>query len=124
MTTTATCHVQENTTAGTLFVAFELSEKTWKLGFTTGHGQKPRERTVPARHQERVLEEIAHAKRRLGLPDTAPVISCYEAGREGFWLHGFYRRTGSRTRWWIPLPSRSTVAVVEPRAMGWTCASC
>jgi transposase len=23
----------------------------------------------------------------LGLPETAPVVSCYEAGREGFWLH-------------------------------------
>ena len=87
MTSPAPCHVPESTTAGTLFVAFELSEKTWKLGFTTGPGQKPRERTVPARQQERVLEEIAHAKRRLRLPDTAPVVSCYEAGREGFWLH-------------------------------------
>src|SRR5262252_7745061 len=87
MTTPATCQVPESTTAGTLFVAFELSEKTWKLGFITGHGQKPRERTVPARQQERVLDEIAHAKRRLGLPNTALVVSCYEAGREGFWLH-------------------------------------
>src|SRR6266567_1311553 len=92
MTTTATCHMQENTTAGTLFVAFELSGKTWKLGFTTGHGQQPR--TVTARHQERVLEEIAHAKRRLGLPDTAPVVSCYEAGREGFWLHRYLQAHG------------------------------
>src|SRR5712691_9259873 len=94
MTTPATGHVPESTTAGTLFVAFELSEKTWKLGFTTGHGQKPRERTVTARHQEHVLEEIAHAKRRLGLPDTAPVVSCYEAGREGFWLHRFLQGHG------------------------------
>ena len=94
MTTPATCNVPESTTAGTLFVAFELSEKTWKLGFTTGHGQKPRERTVTARHQERVLEEIAHAKRRLGLPDTAPVVSCDEAGREGFWLHRFLQGHG------------------------------
>ena len=76
MTTPATCQVPESTTAGTLFVAFELSEKTWKLGFTTGHGQKPRERTVPARQQERVLDDIAHAQRRLGLPNTAPVVSC------------------------------------------------
>jgi transposase len=87
MNTPAPRTVPESTTAGTLFVAFELSEKTWKLGCTTGHGQKPRERTVPARQQERVLEEIAHAKRRLGLPDTASVVSCYEAGREGFGLH-------------------------------------
>src|SRR5215831_20608152 len=94
MTTPATRNVQESTTAGILFVAFELSEKTWKLGFTTGHGQKPRERTVTARQQERVLEEIAQAKRRLGLPEEAPVVSCYEAGREGFWLHRFLQGHG------------------------------
>jgi transposase len=89
MTTPVTGKTQHTTTEGTLFVAFELSEKTWKLGFTTGHGQKPRERNVPARHQERILDEIAQAKRRLGLPETAPVVSCYEAGRDGFWLHRF-----------------------------------
>ena len=87
MTTAATHHESEHTPEATLFVAFELSEKTWKLGFTTGHGQKPRERTVSARQQERVRDEIAQAKRRLGLPASAAVVSCYEAGREGFWLH-------------------------------------
>src|SRR5262245_21107391 len=94
MTTPATRNVQESMTEGTLFVAFELSEKTWTLGFTTGHGQKPRERTVPARQQERVLDESAHAKRRLGLPASAAVVSCYEAGREGFWLHRFLQAQG------------------------------
>jgi transposase len=89
MTTTATHPEYGNTAAGILFMAFELSDKTWKLGFTTGPGQKPRERNVAARNQERVLEEIASAKRRLGLPETAPVVSCYEAGRDGFWLHRF-----------------------------------
>jgi transposase len=89
MTTPVTRDVQESMTEGTLFVAFELSEKTWKLGFTTGHGQKPRERTVTARQQELVLDEIAQAKRRMGLPASAAVVSCYEAGREGFWLHRF-----------------------------------
>src|SRR6267143_2163239 len=94
MTTAATHYEQRNPTEATLFLAFELSEKTWKLGFTTGHGQKPRERTVTARQQERVLDEIAQAKRRLGLPETAPVVSCYEAGREGFWLHRFLQAQG------------------------------
>src|SRR5262249_55482513 len=36
----------------------------------------------------------AQAKRRFGLPDTAPVVSCYEAGREGFWLHRFLQGHG------------------------------
>src|SRR5215831_20005219 len=92
--TTATHKKHDTTTERVLFVAFELSEKTWKLGFTTGHGQKPRERTVTARQQARVLDEIAQAKRRFGLPDTAPVVSCYEAGREGFWLHRFLQAQG------------------------------
>src|SRR6201982_1599253 len=94
MTTAATHHEQRNTTEATLFVAFELSEKTWKLGFTTGHGQKPRERTVTARQHEHVLDAIAHAKRRMGLPERAAVVSCYEAGREGFWLHRFLQGHG------------------------------
>jgi transposase len=49
---------------------------------------------MPARDHERVLDEIAQAKRRLGLPETAPVVSCDEAGREGFWLHRFLRAQG------------------------------
>src|SRR3989475_10278817 len=97
MTTKATRNTQAKTSEGPLFMAFELSEKTWKLGFTTGPGQKPRERNVTARYQERVLDEIAQAKRRLGLPETAPVVSCYEAGREGFWLHRFLQGHGITT---------------------------
>jgi hypothetical protein len=94
MTTAATHHEQSTPAEATLFVAFALSEKTWKLGFTTGHGQKPRERSMPARDHARVLDEIAQAKLRLGLPATAPVVSCDEAGRAGFWLHRFLLAQG------------------------------
>jgi transposase len=94
MMTTATYNVHDTTTERVLFVAFELSEKTWKLGFTTGHGQKPRERSIAACNQARLLQEGAQAKKRFGLPDTAPVVSCYEAGREGFWLHRFLQAHG------------------------------
>lgn len=74
-------------TAPTLLLAFELSERTWKLGFTVGLGQQPRVRQIPARATERMTQEIARAKSRFGLPADAPVVSCYEAGRDGFWLH-------------------------------------
>src|SRR5437870_13776189 len=70
-----------------LVLAFELGERTWKLRFTTGLGQRPRMRQIPARATDRVLEEIARAKVQFRLPTHAPVMSCYEAGREGFWLH-------------------------------------
>src|ERR671925_828970 len=92
--TTATHNKHDTTTERVLFMAFELSEKTWKLGFTTGHGQKPRERSIAAGNQAHVLHEVAQAKKRFGLPDTAPVVSCYEAGREGFWLHRFLQAQG------------------------------
>jgi transposase len=71
----------------TLLLAFELSERVWKLGFTTGLGQRPRLRHIPARATDRILEEIARAKVRFRLPTTTPILSCYEAGREAFWLH-------------------------------------
>jgi len=62
---------------------------TWKLGLTTGAAQRPRERPVPAGDCQTVLEEIRRAKSRFGLPAEARVVSCYAAGRDGFWLHRF-----------------------------------
>lgn len=70
-----------------LFVSFELGESSWKLAFTTGMGQRPRERTISARDRVAVRRDIERAKQRFGLSADAPVKSCYEAGREGFWLH-------------------------------------
>ena len=70
-----------------LYLAFELSEKQWKLGFTVGLGQSPRVRDIPARDIKNLQKEIKMAKARFKLPDTTVVISCYEAGRDGFWLH-------------------------------------
>lgn len=85
MTTTRT--VQGNTIGSVLHMAFELSQHQWKLAFTTGLAQAPRSVNVVARNLEAVRREIARAKERFGLPADAPVVSCYEAGREGFWLH-------------------------------------
>jgi transposase len=70
-----------------LLLAFELGERTWKLGFSTGLGQRPRVCTIPAGAVDRVLEHIDRAKKKVKLPTETPVFSCYEAGRDGFWLH-------------------------------------
>ena len=72
-----------------LYLALELSNRSWKLAFSTGHGQKPRFRNIPARDLDALTREIALARTRFGFPDTVPVISCYEAGRDGFWIHRF-----------------------------------
>jgi transposase len=73
----------------TLHVAFELGNSQWKLGFTTGLAQQARVRTVAARDRQAVLDEVANAKKRFGLAVDAHAVSCYEAGRDGFWLHRF-----------------------------------
>ena len=78
---------QDTLSQPTLFLAFELGQNTWKLGFTIGMAQQPRERTIPAGALETLQQEIARAKQRFGLPEDARVVSCYEAGRDGFWLH-------------------------------------
>jgi transposase len=90
-----TPHCEFPITAPTaLFLAFELSNKNWKLGFTVGLGQKPRQRTIPARDFDQLLAEIGAAKRRFQLPEDVPVFSCYEAGRDGFYLHRFLDQAG------------------------------
>ena len=88
MTTTAATRADQFTaSAPVLHLAFELGQAKWKLGFTTGLGQRPRERTMAARDLPVLAQEIQRAQERFGLAADAPVVSCYEAGREGFWLH-------------------------------------
>jgi len=49
MATSTTSRIEQNTLPQpTLYLAFELGQTTWKLGFTIGVAQQPRERTIPA----------------------------------------------------------------------------
>ena len=73
----------------TLCVSFELGEGTWKLSFTSGFGEKVFRRGVRSRDQQAVVRELESMKERLGLAADCRVVSCYEAGRDGFWLHRF-----------------------------------
>lgn len=70
-----------------LYMALELGWSKWVLGFAQERGEKPRQRTVAARDLGSLQREIDLARTRLGLPANCRVISCYEAGRDGFWLH-------------------------------------
>jgi transposase len=82
------------TVGGRLLMSMELGRQQWTLGFTTGIGQRPRRRTFSTAGWDRVPEEIAAAKTRFRLPADAPVISCYEAGRDGFWVHRYLTSLG------------------------------
>jgi hypothetical protein len=90
MTTRAKTHLSPETTGTpTLLVACEWGVRTWRLGFTTGVAPRPRERQVPAGAVHAVLVERDRAKQRFDLPEHTRVVSCYEAGWDGFWLHRF-----------------------------------
>lgn len=70
-----------------LFLAFELGASKWVLGFSTGLGQKARKRIMDAGALDVLAQEIKAAKKKFGLSEKAVVKSCYESGRDGFWLH-------------------------------------
>jgi transposase len=86
----------ECSAARTLYVAFELSGKTWRLAVTTDRGERSRHYSVASRDLGAVYERLARARTLWGLPAATPVVSCYEAGREGFWLHRAVTARGLR----------------------------
>ncbi len=84
---TATCTNSIPLGTPVLYLAFELGANEWKLGFSTGLGVAVRLLTTGAGNLTRLQREIELAKKKFKLPDEVPVCSCYEAGRDGFWLH-------------------------------------
>lgn len=81
-----------NTILRVLYIAFELGDKTWKLAF--GDGEKVRIVTIEARNLVRLREEIERTKKRFKMSGKIRIVSCYEAGRDGFWLHRYLLSIG------------------------------
>ena len=86
MSTTTPRKHQDTTTPVNLYVAFELGEQEWKLAMATSFTESPRLVTIRARNTQRLLHRIKLEQRRT---KASMVVSCYEAGRDGFWLHRF-----------------------------------
>jgi transposase len=72
-----------------LYVAFELGNTEWTLACTTSLELSPMLRTVPARDLGHLDAALVHVRAQFRCPTTATVHSCYEAGRDGFWLHRY-----------------------------------
>jgi len=70
-----------------LFMSMELSLKQWKLGFSDGKSRRVRVVGIRAKAFDELREQIGKARKCFGLGANGPVRSCYEAGREGFWIH-------------------------------------
>jgi transposase len=94
MTSPETVLRDNDTTSGTdLYLSFELGDKRWTLTLSDAR-RGPSRYTVSAGAQAEVVACIDKARRRCGLAASAPVHSCYEAGRDGWWLHRWLREQG------------------------------
>ena len=82
---TAVLKEKDSANGTTLYMALELSNKKWKLGFS--NGEKNRQTTIAAGDWIDLHKQMDLAKQKLRLPEGCRIVSCYEAGRDGFWIH-------------------------------------
>ena len=84
----------------TLFVGFELSKSTWLIGlYAPELGKSISRHKVDGGDTDAALELIAAARRRLErLGKPVRVVSVYEAGYDGFWLHRRLTAAGIENR--------------------------
>jgi transposase len=72
--------------------AQSTTPQDWRLAFSDGN--KKRHVTIKARDLKQLEREIERAKSRFGLKGDVPIKSCYEAGRDGFWIHRYLLSKG------------------------------
>jgi len=77
---------QEESDGAALYMSFELSDKKWQLTLSDGR-RGPSRYSVEAGDTDAVLHCIGKARERCKLEPHCKVHSCYEAGRDGWWLH-------------------------------------
>ena len=85
---------EKDTDSDVLLAALELSAKTWKVAL--GARGRTSQVTVAAGDLPALWEAFTKTKRRFGLDPAAAVLTCYEAGRDGFWIHRELEKAGVR----------------------------
>lgn len=85
---------------GTLYVAFELSRSTWQIGFVaSGETTLSRYKVAggdTASVWRLLSKKREQAEKKQGRP--VRVVSCYEAGYDGFWLDRWLAEQGVENR--------------------------
>ncbi len=85
--TQETLRIEDTIKEAVLYIAFELSNNKWKLAFSDG--SKIRHKTITAGNLAQLQLEIELAKQKFKMAEDVKVLSCYEAGRDGFWIHRY-----------------------------------
>ncbi|SRR6266545_6381407 len=84
---------QDTGAAGRLYMALELGDKKWIVAVSDGV-RGTSHYTLEAGDKQAVLAALVKARVRCGLAGKVVVHSCYEAGRDGFWLHRWLTEHG------------------------------
>lgn len=92
--TKMTRRVDVNASGASLAVALELGEQHWKVAIGTELGGRIQLKQIRAGDAKRLLAVLEEQRSAFGLPESTRIVSCYEAGREGFWLHRFLIANG------------------------------
>lgn len=87
-----------------IFVAIELSKKSWIAAVLTPLADRVSLYTLPAGEGEALLMLLGRTRRRVAAALSRPVeiVSCYEAGYDGFWLHRLLVAHGVKNRVFDP----------------------
>lgn len=85
---------QAECTAAVLYVSLELASREWLLTMSVSPQAKRQRARVRAGDRAGISRALEQAKERFGLAAGAPVRSCYEAGRDGFWPARFLTTLG------------------------------
>ena len=113
------CVRQTNNDPAHCFAAIELSKSSWVLGFQTPLAKQTSRYQVKACDAKALLELIEQVRSRMAreLGRPVEVMSCYEAGYDGFWLHLY--------DYFVKLPAFDRVGAVEgsgvEKAAEWGC---
>lgn len=88
--------MSSNVCRSIIYLALELSSSSWVIGYRLPTNDKAKLHSLEAGDSKGLLAFIADLRRRLDAPDEASalVVSCFEAGRDGFWLHRFLTAHG------------------------------
>ena len=79
--------------AGELYISFELGDKKWKVTASDGC-RGPSRYNMDAGDTTAVVDCIRKASERCRLGSRFKAHSCYEAGRDGWWLHRWLVQQG------------------------------
>ena len=81
---------EDNSKVPTIYMALDLGRRGWTVGIVLPGDRHARLFQIVAGDREALSVLIQRQREAISNPGVR-VVSCYEAGRDGFWLHRWLR---------------------------------